>query len=555
MRIYNLRRLLLVSTIILFASSCMLNHHNDSDDGLASFSTGSLAAHIKILASDSFQGRKPFTQGEVRTVDYLQKEFTAAGLEPGNGSSYLQDVPMIDVLSHPAPTMEVTSGKGNLQLKGYDEYVFSTPKTDSLITLDKSPVVFAGYGVVAPEYNWNDYAGLDVKGKIVMVLVNDPGFNNGDTTLFKGKTMTYYGRWTYKFEEAARQGAKGCLVIHSTAAASYPFSVLQNSWNTSALRLDNKDEKLLDAEGWITTEAAKKLIVAGGQDTGIIAKADIPGFKAVALNATVSTTIKTAVTFNKSHNVIGKITGSKYPNEYIVFTAHWDHLGIGKPDATGDSIYNGAIDNASGTASLLEFAKAWKSQQTPPERTIVFLAVTGEEQGLLGSHYYAEHPVYPAAATVANLNVDEVNWYGKTKDIMVVGKGQNTLEDLLKEEASKRGRYISYDNKPEAGHYFRSDHFSFAKVGVPALCQNMGIDVVGKGPAYGKQQEEEFNDKHYHGQSDQYNPNWDLSGAVDDLQLLFMVGKRLAYDHIWPAWKTGSEFKAERDKTATERSE
>jgi len=367
--------------------------------------------------------------------------------------------------------------------------------------------------------------------------------------------MTYYGRWTYKFEEAARQGAKGCLVIHSTAAASYPFSVLQNSWNTSALRLDNKDEKLLDAEGWITTEAAKKLIVAGGQDTGILAKADIPGFKPLELNTTVSTTIKTEVTYNKSHNVIGKITGSKYPNEYIVFTAHWDHLGIGKPDASGDSIYNGAIDNASGTASLLEFAKAWKSLQTPPERTIVFLAVTGEEQGLLGSHYYAEHPVYPAAATVANLNVDEVNWYGKTKDMMVVGKGQNTLEDLLQEEATKRGRYISYDNKPEAGHYFRSDHFSFAKVGVPALCQNMGIDVVGKGPAYGKQQDEEFNDKHYHGQSDQYNPNWDLSGAIDDLQLLFMVGKRLAYEHIWPNWKTGSEFKAERDKTAKERSE
>ena len=549
------RKLLIALLPIALISSCMLNHHNDSDDGLAAFNAESLAAHIKILASDSFQGRKPFTQGEVRTVDYLQKEFTAAGLEPGNGSSYLQDVPMIDVLSHPAATMQVQSAKGSFALKGYDEYVFSTPKTYSVITLDKSPVVFAGYGVVAPEYNWNDYAGLDVKGKIVMVLVNDPGFNNGDTTLFKGKTMTYYGRWTYKFEEAARQGAKGCLVIHSTAAASYPFSVLQNSWNTSALRLDNKDEKLLDAEGWITTEAAKKLIVAGGQDTGILAKADIPGFKPVELNTTVSTTIKTEVTYNKSHNVIGKITGSKYPNEYIVFTAHWDHLGIGKPDASGDSIYNGAIDNASGTASLLEFAKAWKSLQTPPERTIVFLAVTGEEQGLLGSHYYAEHPVYPAAATVANLNVDEVNWYGKTKDMMVVGKGQNTLEDLLQEEATKRGRYISYDNKPEAGHYFRSDHFSFAKVGVPALCQNMGIDVVGKGPAYGKQQDEEFNDKHYHGQSDQYNPNWDLSGAIDDLQLLFMVGKRLAYEHIWPNWKTGSEFKAERDKTAKERSE
>jgi len=534
-------------------ASCMLNHHNDSDDGLASFSATDLAANIKILSSDSFQGRKPFTAGELKTTDFLQTQFKKIGLEPGNGSSYLQDVPMINILSHPAATMQVQSAKGNFDLKGYDEYVFSTPKTDSIITLDKSQVVFAGYGVVAPEYNWNDYAGLDVKGKVVMVLVNDPGFNNNDTTLFKGKTMTYYGRWTYKFEEAARQGAKGCLVIHSTAAASYPFSVLQNGWNTSALRLDNKGEQLVDAQGWITTEAAKKLIVAGGQDTSIIAKADIRGFKAVALNATVSTTIKTKVDYNQSHNVIGKITGSKYPNEYVVFTAHWDHLGIGKPDATGDSIYNGAIDNASGTASLLEFAKAWKSLQTPPERTIVFLAVTGEEQGLLGSHYYAEHPIYPVATTVANLNVDEVNWYGKTKDIMVVGKGQNDLEDLLKEEAEKRGRYISYDNTPQAGHYFRSDHFSFAKVGVPALAQGFGIDVIGKDTAYGAAKEREFNDKHYHGQSDQYDPNWDFSGAIDDLQLLFMVGKRLAYEHVWPEWKAGSEFKAERDKSAGER--
>jgi Zn-dependent M28 family amino/carboxypeptidase len=547
------RKIITAMLPCLLAASCMLNHHSDSDDGLAAFNAERLGANIKILSSDSFQGRKPFTEGELRTTDWLQKQFMSIGLLPGNGTSYLQDVPMIDVLSQPAATMQVQSAKGAFSLKGYDEYVFSTPKTDSLITLDKNQLVFAGYGVVAPEYNWNDYAGLDVKGKIVMVLVNDPGFNNGDTTLFKGKTMTYYGRWTYKFEEAARQGAKGCLVIHSTAAASYPFSVLQNSWNTSALRLDNQDEKLLDAQGWITTEAAKKLIVAGGQDTAIIAKADLPGFKAVALNATLSTTIKTKVTYNKSHNVIGKITGSKYPDEYVVFTAHWDHLGIGKADANGDSIYNGAIDNASGTASLLEFAKAWKSLETPPERTVVFLAVTGEEQGLLGSQYYAHHPIYPVATTVANLNVDEVGWYGKTKDIMVTGKGQNSLEDLLKEEAEKRGRYISYDTKPEAGHYFRSDHFSFAKVGVPALAQGVGIDVIGKGKEYGQQQEDEFNEKHYHGQSDQYNPNWDLSGAIDDLQLLFMIGKRLAYGHEWPEWKAGSEFKAERDKTAKER--
>ncbi|MBO9591825.1 MAG: M20/M25/M40 family metallo-hydrolase [Niabella sp.] len=517
------------------------------------FSTDSLVTHIKILSSDSFQGRKPFTEGETKTIAYLQEQFRSLGTEPGNGNSYLQEVPMIDILSQPDTLMQVHTPKEALQLKGYDEYVLSTPKTEAVVNLENVPVVFAGYGVVAPEYNWNDYEGLDVKGKIVMVLVNDPGFNNGDTTLFKGKTMTYYGRWTYKFEEAARQGARGCLVIHSTAAASYPFSVVQNSWNESELRLDNKNEKLLDAQGWIAMEAAKKLIVAGGQDTAIIAKADIPGFKAVPLNETISTRIKTKVTYSKSHNVIAKITGSKYPDEYVLYTAHWDHLGIGKPDANGDSIYNGALDNASGTAALLEFARVWKSQQTPPERTVVFLAVTAEEQGLLGSAYYAQHPVYPLAKTVGVLNVDEVNNYGRTKDIMVIGQGQSEMEDLLKEEAEKQHRYISYDATPEAGHYFRSDHFSFAKAGVPALAQGFGIDVTGKGKEYGKKMQEMFNAQHYHGPSDEYQTSWDLSGAAEDLQLLFMVGKRLAYGHSWPGWKAGSEFKAEREKTAAVR--
>ncbi|MGJ7032000.1 M28 family metallopeptidase [Niabella hirudinis] len=547
-------KLFTVALIALVFAGCNNPGNTGNDEeGLSVFNADSLVKHIKILSSDTFQGRKPFTEGETKTIAYLQEQFQSIGVQPGNGDSYLQDVPMIDILSQPDSLMQVTAANGNLQLQGFDEYVLSAPKTDAVVSLHNVPVVFAGYGVVAPEYHWNDYEGLDVKGKIVMVLVNDPGFNNGDTTLFKGRTMTYYGRWTYKFEEAARQGARGCLVIHSTAAASYPFSVVQNGWNESELRLDNQNEKLLDAQGWISMEAAKKLIVAGGQDTGIIAKADIPGFKAVPLDETVSTSIRTKVTYSKSHNVIAKITGSKYPDEYLLYTAHWDHLGIGKPDASGDSIYNGAVDNASGTAALLEFARAWKSLKTPPERTIVFLAVTAEEQGLLGSAYYAQHPVYPVAKTVAVLNVDEVNNYGKTKDITVIGQGQSDMEDLLKEAAEKRGRYISYDATPEAGHYFRSDHFSFAKAGIPALAQGFGIDVVGKGNEYGKKMQEEFNAQHYHEPSDEYNKSWDLGGAIDDLQLLFMVGKRLAYGHVWPGWKTGSEFKAERDKSAAER--
>ena len=545
-----------ISSCLLLATalaSCKTHTKVQDEPGLEAFNADTLVSYIKTLSSDDFQGRKPFTKGETKTIAFLQEEFKKIGLEPGNGNSYLQDVPMVDILSHPDPTMEVKSNKGNIQLKGGEEYSIATPLTDSLIALNNTPVVFAGYGVVAPEYNWNDYAGLDVKGKIVMVLVNDPGFNNNDTTLFKGKTMTYYGRWTYKYEEAIRQGAKGCLVIHSTAAASYPFSVAANGWNNSALRLDNKGEKLLDVQGWITTEAAKKVLVAGGQDSSILAKADIRGFKGVALNATLSTNIHAKATFNKSHNVIGKITGTKYPNEYIIFTAHWDHLGIGKPDKNGDSIYNGALDNASGTAGLLEFAQAWKDQKTPPERTIIFLAVTGEEQGLLGSAYYAKNPIYPVSKTVANINVDVLNNYGKTKDIVIVGQGQSDMEDLLTEEAQKRGRYITYDPTPEAGHYFRSDHFSFAKVGVPALAQGQGIDVEGKGKEYGKKMEAQYTDLHYHQPSDQYETSWNLSGAIEDLKLLFLIGKRLGYSHSFPGWKAGSEFKAERDKTQAER--
>lgn len=512
----------------------------------------SLGKEISVLASDAFQGRKPFTAGETKTINYLKNEFQSIGVEPGNGKSYFQDVPMVNIVTNAAPTMQVQTPKGNIELKGFDDYVISTERDDkSLIILNKDELVFAGYGVVAPEYNWNDYAGLDVKDKIVMVMVNDPGFGV-DSTLFKGDTMTYYGRWTYKFEEAARQGAKGCLIVHNTKAASYPFSVLQNNWNTASLHLDTrgKNVKYCDVTGWITGEAAIKLLAAAGMDSSLFVKANQKGFKAVPLHEQLSTSMKVTVTYNQSHNVIAKITGSKYPEEYIIYTAHWDHLGIGTPDERGDSIYNGALDNASGTAGLLEIARAFKSLQPKPERTVIFLAVTAEEQGLWGSAYYAQNPIYPLAKTVADLNMDVLNSKGKTNDIIIPGAGQNELEDVLKATAQKEGRYISFDTHPEAGHYYRSDHFSFAKVGVPALDAGAGIDVIGKGKAYGQQQQEEYTTLHYHRPSDEYTPSMNLEGAVADLQLLFNVGKQLAFSHIWPQWKQGSEFKALRDKTA-----
>ena len=537
--------------VVILAIACNQSKNGvTNNDGEPTFMADSFKQHIAVLASDSFMGRKPFTKGETLTVDYLQNQFKALGLEPGNGQSYLQEVPMVNILATAAPTMQVQSPKGNFTLKAFDDYIIWTDKTDPNISLDNSELVFAGYGVVAPEYNWNDYAGLDVKGKVVMVMVNDPGFWVGDTTLFKGKTMTYYGRWTYKFEEAARQGAKGCLIVHNTVAASYPFSVQQNSFNTSRLQLDNrgKDIKNCDVIGWVPEKVANRLFMAAGYDSTLLVKANKRGFKAVPLNLKLSTTMSVKATYNKSYNVIGKIQGSKHPEQVIIYTAHWDHLGIGKPDKTGDSIYNGALDNATGTAGLLELARAFKSLKTQPERTIVFLSVTAEEQGLLGSAYYAQNPIYPAKNTVAEINMDGLNRFAPTKDMVIVGQGQSELEDYLKEEVEKDGGYISFDTHPEAGHYYRSDHFSFAKIGIPALDAGSGIDVVGKGKEYGQKLQDDYTANNYHQPSDQYDAKtWTADGAIKDLKLLFRVGKRLAFEDKWPQWKAGSEFKAARE--------
>lgn len=537
--------------LIALTTASLASCKGDDKEGLAAFSTDSLGLHITQLSSDSFQGRKPFTEGETRTIKYLEQAFKNTGLEPGNGDSYFQEVPMVRITTTATPAMQVRGAKSNFTLKGYDDYVIWTDKTDSMVSLDNSELVFAGYGVVAPEYGWNDYEGLDVKGKVVLVMVNDPGFHAHDSTLFKGKTMTYYGRWTYKFEEAARQGARGCLIIHNTEAASYPFTVVQNNWNASRLRLDNrgKTETLCDVIGWVSAPAAAKLLAAAGKDSTLLASADVKGFKGASLGLSLSTTIKVATVYNKSYNVIGKITGSKYPDETVIYTAHWDHLGIGKPDETGDSIYNGALDNASATAGLLELARAFTHLKNKPERTVVLLAVTAEEQGLWGSAWYAQNPVYPIAKTVANINMDGLNYYGTTRDIIVVGQGQNDLEDYLKEEAAKTGRVIAYEPHPEAGFYYRSDHFNFAKVGVPALYTESGTQVIGKDENYGKKKGEEYTEKNYHRPSDEYDPNtWVLDGAIEDLKLFFQVGLRAANTSTWPQWKEGSEFKAIREK-------
>jgi Zn-dependent M28 family amino/carboxypeptidase len=524
------------------------------DEGLTAFNKDSLAAHIRVLSSDSFQGRRPFTAGENRTIDYLVSSYTTLGLEPGNGASYTQDVPMVEISPAGTPTMKATSPKGAIDLQNLNDFVLWTERPDSVNTIDKNDIVFAGFGVVAPEYNWNDYAGLDVKGKTVLVMVNDPGFY--DSTLFKGHTMTYYGRWTYKYEEAARQGAKACLVIHNTAAASYPFSVVQSSNGGVKLHLDTRSSPSyqLTLQGWITEPTAKKMLAAAGKDSSLLTEAWHRGFKPVPLDLKLSASLKVKEVYNQSHNVIAKITGSKYPDQYVIYSAHWDHLGIGKPDAKGDSIYNGAADNASGTAALLEIARAFKSLPEKPERTVIFLTVTAEEQGLLGSAYYAQHPVYPLAKTVANLNIDVLNTYGPTKDITYSGKGQSELEDYLNEEATKKGRYLAPEDHPEAGHYFRSDHFSFARGGVPSLTADGGVDDLIKGKEFGKGKHDEYVALHYHQPSDEYDAaTWNLEGGLQDIELVYLIGKKLAFGNTWPQWKTGSEFKAIRDRTAGDR--
>ena len=520
------------------------------EETLYQFQVSDLEPNLIQLASDEFQGRRPFTEGEKITTAFLETEFKNLGLEPGNGDSYYQDVPMVSIVSKSAETMELKNSSSTVSLKGFEDFVIWTQRTDSLVEIKDAEVVFAGFGIVAPEYGWNDYAGLDVKGKIVVVLVNDPGFGTEDASFFKGNTMTYYGRWTYKYEEAARQGALGCLIVHNTIPAGYGFNVVQGKHHQPILYLDDrgKENYKLGFEGWLTLPSAKKLFeLAGKNDSELLAAARKQGFQGESLGVNLTASIQVEAEYNVSQNVVAKLTGKTKPEEYIIYTAHWDHFGIGKPDETGDSIYNGALDNASGTAALLALAKAFATDQTP-DRSVIFLAVTAEEQGLWGSAYYAENPIYPLEKTVANINMDGINPYGKMKDVSIIGVGQSEMEDLLNVELEKLGRYSAPEPNPVAGYYFRSDHFNFAKVGVPALYFGTGIDHFEKGKEYGKSLQDEYVAVYYHKPSDEYDPSrWNLDGAVDDVQVLYNVGKSLANSDKWPGWKEGSEFKAVRD--------
>ncbi|MBD1394147.1 M28 family metallopeptidase [Mucilaginibacter glaciei] len=502
--------------------------------------------HIAVLANDSLLGRKPFTVGEEKTIAYIAAQFKKMGLEPGNKGSYFQDVPMVEIKSNPADM--TIAGKATMDLKPGMDFVASTRREVPAINLKNSPLVFAGYGIVAPEYKWNDYAGLDVKGKTVVVLVNDPGFQSPEK-FFKGDTMTYYGRWTYKYEEAARQGAAGVLIVHQTEPASYGWQVIQNSFSGSKLYLQQADKHMnrCQVEGWISEEVAKKLLGDAGVTGDIRAYARKKDFKAVPLNSTVSLALTTKLKYAMSHNVIATLKGSTTPDEYVLYSAHWDHFGINKPVA-GDSIYNGAVDNASGVASVLSIAKLFTQQKEKPKRSIVFLSVTAEEQGLLGSEYYGTHPVYPLNKTVADLNLDALSDFGETSDFSITGKGQNDLDDYVEALTKPLGWTVVGDTKPSSGSYYRSDHFNFAKVGVPALDLHNGANAVGHDTAWGQAKLKEYNEKHYHQPSDSYSDTMNTKGMAQTTELMYKLGVKLSNETTFPGWKAGSEFKAIRDK-------
>ena len=538
--------LLTFFALVVF-SSCKQEKTQNSTETISS---ASIKSYMAVLANDSLQGRRPFTPGEIKTVNYLSTKFKEMGIEPGNNGSYIQKVPMVEITSTPTENMSITGGKTNITFKANKDFVAFTRREQDSIQLKNSPLVFVGFGIVAPEFNWNDYKNLDVKGKTVVVLVSDPGFKSKEKTVFRGDTMTYYGRWTYKFEEAARQGAAGVIIVHQTDAASYGWSVITNSNTGARLYLQQKDKHAsrCKLEGWMTEEAATKLLASAGITGDIRDYARKKDFKAVDLNKNVTVGLKNKLKYNTSQNVIATIKGSKRPDEYIIYTAHWDHFGIG-PKINGDSIYNGAVDNASGVAAMLSIAKAFQNAKEKPERSIVFLAVTGEEQGLLGSEYYASNPIYPLNKTVANLNMDALGAYGKTKDISIKGKGQNEIEDYITAEIEKDKLYAVGDQRPSAGSYYRSDHFNFAKVGVPAVDIGNGIDSYEKGKEWGAAQKKLYNDKNYHQPSDSYTDTFNADGITQIANILFNVGYKLSNETSFPAWKKGSEFKAARDKS------
>ena len=525
------------------------------EPGARGISAAEMLRHIQVLASDTFEGRGPGTPGEELAVAYIVDQYRRLGLKPGNpDGTYIQEVPLVGFKTR--ATGEFHAGGRSIIPKPNGDWVAVSRRAADDVSVRNSAVVFVGYGVVAPEYQWDDYKGVDVKGKTIVMLVNDPAVvdpkdaSKLDDNVFKGKAMTYYGRWSYKYEEAARQGAAAALIVHETGPAGYPFEVVVGSWSRENFDIPAADGNAgrPAVESWISLDLAKSLIAAGGQDFDALKKtAATRDFKPVALNSIADFTLKNTRRDVKSKNAVARLEGSdpRVKDETVIYTAHWDHLG--KDEALkGDQIYNGAADNASGVAMMLEIAEGFASMP-PPRRSILFLAVTAEEKGLLGAKYYAEHPLWPLETTLADINTDVINLWGRTTDVTSVGLGLSSLDESLGKLAAAKGRTVIGDPEPEKGSYYRSDHFEFAKKGVPALNAKGGVNYIGKPPGYGLQKRDEYTKNDYHKPSDEVKSGWDLAGAVDDARLLLEVGRVIAAGDTYPEWKLGSEFKAPRE--------
>jgi Zn-dependent M28 family amino/carboxypeptidase len=522
------------------------------------FTAAGVMAHVKVLASDAFEGRAPGTKGEDLSVEYIAGQFRTIGLQPGNtDGTYIQNVPMVGITADPASSLVFSKGSLAQVLAFKDDVVAWTKRAQDTVRVDASDVVFVGYGIQAPEYRWDDYKGVDLAGKTVIVLINDPPIRSTadpsglDPKVFGGRAMTYYGRWTYKYEMGAEKKAAAVFIVHETGPAAYPFSVVQSKV-TEQFDLATPDNNMGRAaiEGWITLDQARKLFALAGQDFDALKRrAATREFTPVEMGVKAAMTLNSRIRRINSRNVVGKLPGSDpaLKHEYVIYTAHWDHYGIG-PEVNGDRIYNGAVDNATGVGGLIEVARAFASRPVAPKRSLLFLSVTAEEQGLLGSDYYARNPIYPLSKTVAAINMDGLNIHGRTKDLTVVGLGASDLDDYAREAAAAQGRILVADPKPENGGYFRSDHFPFARQGVPAINAGGGDDYIGRPAGWGRQVADAYTAQHYHKPSDEVRPDWNLSGALDDLRIYFAIGSRAAGAARWPEWKPGSEFKARRDR-------
>jgi len=552
---------LLLATVLLTAP--MLAHAADAPK----IDPDRLSAHIRVLASDEFEGRGPATEGEKKAVAYIINQMAEIGLAPAGDlqkdgkRAWTQDVPLGKFEIQGPVSAHVMIGNDHVMLAQGEQVAIRAAMTNvDAVSIKDAPLVFVGYGVKAPERNWDDFKGVDLKGKIAVVLINDPDFESGPNTKdggdFGGKAMTYYGRWTYKFEEAARQGAVGMLIVHETGPASYGWATVKNSNTNVMFDIVRKEptKQHPSMEGWIQRDVAVDLFKKAGLDFDALkARAQTRDFKPVELTgAKFSADYKVKHEVIISKNIAGVVKGSKYPDEYVVYSGHWDHLGVGLPDAKGDKIYNGAIDNADGIAALLELGRAFKSQPAP-QRSVLFLAVTAEEKGLLGSEYYAANPLYPLSKTVGDLNIDALSAAGPAKDITTSGDGKVDLQDILVAKAKAHGRYFTPDPLPQAGHFYRSDHFPFAKRGVPAISVGSGTDLVTGGKEAGEKAEQDYTANRYHQPADEWKADGDLSGQAMDLELFYEVGADLANSRVWPEWQAGSEFKATRDKTKADR--